>query len=236
MSDPVGSRAEPDSLQLFGAVLLGEHSLDELLDLVVVLARRTVAGADGVSVTLSREGTMLTSNFSDDVVRELDSVQYKARHGPCVDATRTQRMVRISLDGDGSYPEFSRAAQQRFMTAVMSAPLTTPQQGLGALNFYSASVERFADDQAEMASLYAGQASILLANAIAYANSTNLNAALREALTTRELIGEAKGILMAREGCSRDEAFDLLRIMSQHSNRKLRTIAEELVESVQRHD
>lgn len=235
MSDPVGSSAEPDALQLFGAVLLADHSLDDLLDLVVVLARRTVPGADGVSVTLSRNGTMLTSNFSDDVVRELDSVQYKARDGPSFDAVRTQQAVRVALDGDGIYPEFSRAAQRRFMTAVMSAPLTTPHECLGSLNFYSASVERFADDQAEMATLYAGHASILLANAIAYSNSTNLNAALREALTTRELIGEAKGILMAREGCSRDEAFDRLRIMSQHSNRKLRAIAEELVEAVYRH-
>lgn len=236
MPDQVGPGPDPGGTVSLGAVLLTEKSLDELLDLVVGLALRTVAGADGVSVSLARGGTMLTFNSSDDVVRELDAVQCEAGEGPCVDAMTKQRVVRISLQQESAYPAFTRAAMQRFMTAVMSVPLTTPQHGLGALNFYSASVVDFDDQQVEMASLYAGQASILLANALAYATSTSLNQTLREALATREIIGEAKGIIMAREGFSRDEAFDHLRVMSQRANRKLRVIAEELVASVQPHD
>ena len=52
---------------------------------------------------------------------------------------------------------------------------------------------------------------------------------LKRALKTREVIGMAKGVLMARECCHPDEAFDMLRRASQRENRKLAEVAEQIV-------
>ncbi len=217
-----------------GGVLICEHSLDDLLELVVALARRTLAGVDGVSVSLSRQGKRYTSNSSDEVVNELDEVQYRLREGPCHHAMTSGRSTSIDLEAEpGRYPGFGEVARQRFMTAVLSVPLTVREDTIGALNFYSSSVRQFRDEDSSLAALFARQASIMLANGIDYAPSRTLNETLREALATREIIGEAKGIVMARAHCSPDEAFDQLRQISQRENRKLRVVAEELVASVE---
>jgi AmiR/NasT family two-component response regulator len=67
---------------------------------------------------------------------------------------------------------------------------------------------------------------------MAYSSEQLANGQLREALESRELIGQAKGILMARERCSADAAFDILREVSQRTNRKLREVAQDVVDSV----
>jgi GAF domain-containing protein len=225
--------ARPEGLEQLGAVLLSEHSLNDLLQLVVTLARRTVPGVDGVSVSIARDGKLLTSNYSDDVVRELDHVQYQLSEGPCLDAMLRGVTTSLELEADGvRYPTFAKAARQRFILSVLSLPLAVRQDVIGALNLYSGTVEHHGEDEAELAALFAQQASIMLANGLAYDTSTSLNETLREALATREVIGEAKGIIMARERCSPDEAFDRLRVRSQRENRKLRVIAEELVDLV----
>lgn len=76
-------------------------------------------------------------------------------------------------------------------------------------------------------------AAILVSNALALVDAAQLNDQLRQAVDSRELIGVAKGIFMERQSCTRDEAFDLLRRASQRENRKLRELAEELVERVE---
>jgi hypothetical protein len=88
----------------------------------------------------------------------------------------------------------------------------------------------FADADMRIAQLLGGHAAILVGYALA---CTELNDQLRQAVATREVIGTAKGILMQSQSCSRDEAFDILRRASQRQNRKLRDIAEELVERVE---
>jgi GAF domain-containing protein len=212
-------------------VLLGEQSLDELLELVVGCARRTIPGVDGCSVTLAQDGRMVTSNFSDDVVRELDEVQYRYDAGPCVDALRRGVITAVVLEDEhvGRYAPFAAAARSRFMTAVLSTPLIVRGLRLGGLNLYSASLDRFGDDEIEVAALFARQASVVLANGVAYTTARSQNDSLQEALATRETIGMAKGILMATTGCSADDAFDLLRTRSQHQNRKLRDVAADMV-------
>lgn len=222
------SRSPPPNLN---EVLLGEQSLDELLALVVGLARRTIPGVEGASVTLTRDGRMVTANFSDAVVRELDEVQYQNNAGPCVDALRRGITTAVVLEDEtvGRYAAFAAAARSRFMTAVLSTPLIVRDRSVGGLNLYSATVDRFGADEVDMAALFAHQASVVLANGMAYTTAASQNEHLGKALATREMIGTAKGILMATLGCSADDAFAVLRTRSQHQNRKLVDVAEALV-------
>jgi GAF domain-containing protein len=220
-----------DALAELHGVVITEQTLDDVLAQVLVLARSTLNGAEGASVSLTRDGNYVTSNASDDVVLELDAVQYENDAGPCVDAIRTGRQISLSLLREADrYPDFSAAAVGRFMSAVLSTPFLVQGRPIGALNLYSASVSAFTPREADVASLFAAQASSLLANAAAFALTSETNLNLEIALESRDVIGQAKGLLMEREGCSAEEAFDTLRRESQRRNEKVIDIARDLVE------
>lgn len=210
---------------------MSEASLEELLHQVVTLARRSVPGADSVTVSLDQERGYQTPAASDGLGRELDHAQYKLDEGPCVDALKTRHVVSFQVDQRDPYPRFAEAAASKFVSAVLSTPLQAGEQGLGALNMYSGTLDAYPSDQVETARLFAEQTGIILANGIAYNSSVTLNARLQEALLSRDVIGQAKGLIMARDGCTGEEAFGRLRIMSQRQNRKLRTVAQKLVEA-----
>jgi GAF domain-containing protein len=222
------------SLTRMSGVLLTEATLDAILDLISSLAHSAIPGADGVSVTLSRDAKAVTAAYSDDAVVQLDQVQYDTDSGPCVSAMSEGVVVDSgNLSEETRWSQFRVVAEAYEMMAVRSLPLRVQDDPIGALNLYSRSAGGF-DQSRETAEMFAGQASVILANADAYTSAEQLNEQLKEALKSREMIGQAKGILMEREGCSADEAFDILRRASQNSNKKLRAIAREVVESASR--
>lgn len=112
---------------------------------------------------------------------------------------------------------------------MLSSPLTAAERRLGALNIYSRRESSFSEAEKHLAMLFAHQAAVLLANALTLEGSVEHGEHLREALLSREIIGEAKGILMQQNTWTRDEAFDILRRVSQRENRKLRDVAESIV-------
>jgi GAF domain-containing protein len=219
------------SVAELSGVLLSEQTVDELLHTVVELAKRTVPGADGVSVSLVRNGRVTTSHATDDVVLELDSAQYHDGDGPCLDAIRRGRVVTMEVVSDRHrYPAFADVADRRFITAALATPLAAGEQVLGGLNCYSATEGGFGPDEAEVAAMFARHASVLVANAVTLAEASSTNDQLQQALLSRDVIGQAKGVLMEREGCTADEAFHVLRRTSQRENRKLTAVARELAE------
>lgn len=211
--------------------LLSEASLEELLRQVVGLARRTVEGADSVTVSLNRGEGYETPSATDDLGLELDLTQYKLDEGPCVQALRTHQLVSFQVNQRDPFPRFAEAAASKFVSAVMSTPLHAAGKGIGALNMYSGTLDVYPEDQVETTRLFAAHAGVILANGLAYNSSITLNARLQEALLSRDVIGQAKGLIMIRESCDGEEAFGRLRVMSQRENRKLRTVAQELVEA-----
>ncbi|MET0729517.1 MAG: GAF and ANTAR domain-containing protein [Acidimicrobiales bacterium] len=216
-----------------GGALLGEQTVDRTLDLVTELAQRTVRSASAVSVTLRKADLVFTSNASEPIAEELDAVQYATQEGPCLQAISEGRIVNTAFDADEDrWPKFTAAARAEGIGGILSVPLTMPDRSIGALNIYSRAPHRFTDEDETTASLLAQQATAVLANVHAFAEASGLNSQLRDALASRDLIGQAKGILMARESCTAEEAFDILRRASQRTNRKLRDIASDLVMSV----
>jgi AmiR/NasT family two-component response regulator len=102
------------------------------------------------------------------------------------------------------------------------------------LNVYALQAWVFDEATVQTAALFAEQASIVLGNAEAFTRAQVTVVSLEQALTSRSVIDTAKGIVMAREGCGPSQAFDVLRQMSQTQHRKLRDIAHELIDQVQR--
>lgn len=237
--DPTENDSIARVLIEMGGVLHSEQTVDRTLELVTELTERTVRSACAVSVTLAGRGGPYTPNASETIARDLDQVQYEAGQGPCLDALAQRRRINVSLlddHGDVRWPEFALAAKANGVGSVLSMPLVVQERSLGGLNIYSPDERRFDETEQATASLLAQQAAAVLANAVAFADASALNSQLREALETRDLIGQAKGILMAREQCDAGAAFDMLRRASQRTNRKLRDIAAELVASASGQD
>jgi GAF domain-containing protein len=224
-----------------GGAVFDDDALDQLLQKVVLLALRAVGPADAVSITVADNGGFRTSNSTAEAALVLDQVQYDGDDGPCLEALRSGRQVASdwtenghrdpNADGRrGRWPHVRAKAEEIGVSAVLSTPLLqSPEQAIGALNIYSRDGDGFGEEARRTAELVGEHAAIVLSNALALIGATHLNEQLRAALASREIIGEAKGIIMERQSCTRDEAFDILRRASQRENRKLRDLAEELV-------
>ena len=222
------------SLDVLTGYVAGTETLEDTLNRVSELGIEALDGADMTGITLLEGDRATTAVFSDPTSPEIDSVQYATGKGPCLDASRRQQIFRIdSTTDDQRWVEFCEAAAAKEIYSVLSCPLSVNGKGLGALNFYSRTPGAFSDDDEELGSLFARQASVALANASAFWGATALAEQLKEALTSRAVIDQAKGIIMGAQGCSADEAFDVLRRASQRENTKLSDIAQGIVERVQ---
>jgi GAF domain-containing protein len=137
-----------------------------------------------------------------------------------------------STADDDQWPEFSQAAAEHGMRSTISFPLGVRGNGIGALNLYSREPAAFPDDAEHVGMLFATQAAVALANAQLYESTYRMTQQLQEALVSRAVIDQAKGMLMQEHGIGGDEAFERLRKQSQQENRKLRELAQEMVDRV----
>jgi len=222
-----------ESLTALGQFVLSEQSLQESLQRVAELCVRAVYGADGAGVTWVVERKPTTVTAAGDFVRRIDEIQYALDEGPCLEAYDTQKTVWVeNLESDARWPQFAPAALGSGLRGVVAAPLSVHGAQLGALNIYALQAGVFDDAAVRTAELFAEQAAIVLANAQAFTRAQTTATNLGEALTSRAVIDMAKGIIMSREKCGPQEAFDHLRRLSQARHRKVREIAQELVDAM----
>ncbi len=233
-SDAVASELD-ESLAALGQFVVTERSLRESLHRVAELSVGAVYGADGAGVTWVVSGTPTTVSAAGEIVRRFDEIQYALDEGPCLEAYRTQNAVLVeNLAGEARWPRFTAAALGHGLSGVVATPLTAHGARLGALNVYTQQGWVFDETSVSTATLFAEQAAIVLANAEAFARVTSAATNLGEALSSREVIDMAKGIVMARRGCDPRAAFDVLRQVSQTEHRKLHDVALALVTEVSR--
>jgi GAF domain-containing protein len=207
-----------------------DRSLLALLQRVADLAVDQLDGCAMAGVTLVQGDRPTTAVFTEPAAAEIDESQYDTGRGPCVDAYRTGAILRIDDTlVDDRWPEFARAAADRGVRSTLSLPLHAGSKSLGALNMYARQVGAF-DDNDQMVSVFVAHAATSLANSHAYWAAQTLSEQLKEALESRAVIEQAKGILMAGTRCDADSAFEQLKRSSQRSNQKLRDIAAGIVQ------
>jgi GAF domain-containing protein len=218
------------SLADLSGLLLTEENLETTLRRVADLAVRSLSGCDAVGITLFEDGNPTTRAATSALVYEVDNYQYDINEGPCLQAVRDQRPYKIQdMVTEKRWPQFCRHAAERGIHSSLSLPLAVRGTTLGALNLYSRTSGALTAADRETALLFASQAAVALTNAQTYTASIRLATQLGEALGSRAVIDQAKGIVMALRHCDADEAFEILRIASQINNRKLRSIAEDIV-------
>jgi GAF domain-containing protein len=230
--------------------LIGTESIEEFLHEMAVLAARLGSGGSdengenresGVlscGMTMRSNGRPVTVACSDPLAAQVDEVQYALDDGPCLHAMRDGHVVRIEDTANKArWPEFEAQAASHGIRSCLSLPLKSgpPNSGgrpVGALNLYARTASAFGAAEARRAENFAENASGALTLAIRMASRTALIEQLRSSLTSRTVIDQALGIIMARERCGQDRAFAILRTASQHSNVKLREIAAAIVTDV----
>lgn len=214
--------------------LLTAASVHEVLEHVVAAGRAAVEGADMVSVTVrGPDGRFHTPVDSAPLAIELDELQYEFDEGPCVEAAREDGpdvVASADLRSGLDFPRWGPAAAQAGVGSVLAVGLL-PGGGetrSAALNFYSFHAGGLDKSDRDVAIVLAAHASTALAMTRASTAKDLKLAHLEEALRSRDVIGQAKGILMERRGIGEDEAFDVLRTASQALNVKLARVAETL--------
>jgi GAF domain-containing protein len=204
--------------------LEAEATLEQTMGALVGAAVDAIPGADAGGITEVRgRGQQLAVRFAtDQFVTDLDTAQYELREGPCLDAAYRHRTVRvIDFTTETRWPSFSARARQLGAGSMLSIQLYVQGDDLGALNMYAHGPRAFNDESEDVGLVFATHAAIAMAGA-------KREEQLQVAISSRDMIGQAKGILMERFKLTADQAFAVLTQASAEKNMKLREVAEAL--------
>ncbi|WP_258062216.1 GAF and ANTAR domain-containing protein [Arthrobacter sp. B0490] len=199
---------------------------DAILEGFVHAALELVPGADegSVSVVLGRKNVGSRAP-SSDLPRRIDALQMETGEGPCLEAAYEHRTIRVpDMGAEQRWPHFARRATEAGARGMLSIQLWVKGDDLGALNLYSYEADAFTDESEAVGLLVATHASVAFAEA-------EESRQLKEAVHSRDLIGQAKGILMERHKITGPQAFIALSLASQRTNTKLLKVADHLVRS-----
>jgi GAF domain-containing protein len=196
-----------------------------MLDEAVQIAIEIIDGCDLAGMSIVNPRGIDTPAGSGDVVKQLDSLQFELKEGPCFDALHNHEIVLgRDLATDARWPSWGpRVAAELGVGSIASYRLfTADDDTLGAMNLYSLRTDAFDDDDIHNGAALAAHVAVALAEA---QNVTHLETAIN----VRTVIGRAEGILMERFDLSPAQAFAVLRRVSQGRNIKLNRVADELV-------
>ena len=222
-----------EAVRAVGQFLVADAPLGATLERIAVLARDSIGETKAVGITLIDDRRRpTTAVFTDELPPAVDRGQYEEGRGPCLDAFREGRVVRVddARAVRDTWSGFSRSAVECGVLSTLSVPLGAAGQSFGVLNLYAAAERAFTEADERDAALFATQASAVLANAQAYRDAVELAEGLRQAMESRAVIEQAKGKIMATNRCTPDEAFAILVRASQRENVKVREVARRLVE------
>ena len=232
-ADDITEFTSAEGLKELLDALLNTQNVEQFLHEMAVLAARLVSSGLSCGMTVQPDGRPVTVACSDQVAARLDEVQYELDDGPCLHAMRDGRMVRIEDTADHArWPEFEARAASHGIRSCLALPLNADGKPVGALNLYAREASAFGAAEARRAENFAENAAGALTLAIRLASYAALIEQLRSSLTSRTVIDQALGIIMAREHCTQARAFAILRAASQNSNVKLREVASAVVTGV----
>lgn len=204
--------------------LQDENDRDTTLHAIVGAAIDMIPGAAWAGISLIQGKTIIPEVPSHARVAELDQLQSELREGPAISAIREHNTVFINdlAEPDTRWPHFATKAVELGVRSMLCLRLFVRRENLGALNLYAAEPDVFTTDDAILADLVAQHAAVALADAT-HEHHLSL------ALLSRDVIGQAKGILMHRDQLTNQQAFDLLVRTASDVNMKLIDVARWLV-------
>jgi GAF domain-containing protein len=215
----------------FTGTIINPYDLDELLHRLMGHAVELVEAA-GAGVMLAGEtGRLEFVAASQERVVEAEQRQSRLGTGACFEAFSTNRIVTAEdLEADDRWPDYAGHVAQLGLRSVLGVPMNAFGQTIGVINIYRERAGTWADEDIVGAEIITAMGAGYVLNANQLRAQHTLSEQLREAIASRDVIGQAKGILMARANVDADTAFDLLRRRSQEHNEKLRSLAQRVVD------
>jgi GAF domain-containing protein len=215
-----------------------EVRLNRLLNLILESAVDAL-GFDAATVTARQEKDMATIAATDQRLVALDDAQYETGEGPCLAVLDPHEPIPLD-DASGSddrWQHFARTAEHLGIHSSLSMHLPVDSEGLAAsLNLYSHTHMALSEDEIARAVPFAEQLAAAIQSVDAHRSTAKLARNMAEAMRSRAVIEQAKGMLMAEEHIDADAAFQMLARLSQHANVKLREVAERIVEQRRKPD
>lgn len=202
------------------------RSVEDVLSDVTTTAKELISGTDTAGVLLIGKGGKFESLAgTSDLPQRLDELQMKFNEGPCVEAALDEVIVRTDdFRTEQRWPQYSAAVVELGVLSGLSFKLYTADRTAGALNLFGLQPKAF-DGEAET------NGTVLAAHAAAAILASRQGEELQSALSTRDRIGQAKGIIMERYGVDDVRAFEMLRRLSQESNTRLVDIAKRVIDT-----
>jgi len=202
------------------------EDVDESMHRITTAARDAIGGCESASISLLRRGGVETRGATDQLSRDGDQIQYEQGEGPCLDAAMEGRwLYEPDLRAEPRWPRTARRLVDelgiRSMFSCRLALEVAPNKTLGGINLYATRTYAFSEQDQMLAILLASLGAVVI-------NGAQQQEQLRAAIKSRQLIGEAVGILRAKHDLDSQQAFEMLSKASQRMNVKLRELAQRI--------
>ncbi|PRY13590.1 GAF domain-containing protein [Kineococcus rhizosphaerae] len=219
------------------AQVLAEHG--DPLDLAHRLVRHCAdllsASAVGLLVEDSDKDLQLLACTSSEV-SVIELFQVRTQQGPCIEAYRTGSVVSVATAAElaATWPEFARQAAGVGVVAVHTVPVHSDGRTIGALNLFRDHEGAYSAVESDVAHAMASFGAVGITQLEHVAEGARVQAQLQEALDSRIVLEQAKGALAQRYRVHPDDAFRRLRAQARAERRRLRDVAQEIVDELDR--
>jgi hypothetical protein len=218
-------------IEEFAAVARQVHvseDFDGSLARITCTAKQAIGGCDSASISLFVDARPVTRGATDQLAEQGDAIQYEENEGPCLDAAMDEQWLSTpDLRSDPRWPRSAARIHEALgVGSMFSCRLTldaAPHQTLGGLNLYSMKSHAFGTQDQMLAILLASLGAVVI-------DAARQQTSLRAAIETRQVIGEAIGILRAQSNLTSEQAFEMLSRASQRTNVKLRDLARQIAD------
>jgi GAF domain-containing protein len=219
-----------ETLSRFAVVLPARYDLESSL---TELTRSVIAvlGLGGSGVTMAEDGQLRFVTAVSHASGELERNQEEQQAGPCRDAYDTGEVIKVTdvRAESARWPEFAATAARVNVAGVAGIPMRLADETIGALNIYSTEPREWTDDDIAVAAVLADVATSYVVNASKLRQQEQLSEQLQEALESRVIIEQAKGITAQQNALTIDQAYQRMRRHARSNNASLRVVAEAIV-------
>jgi len=208
------------------ARLIALRKVDDVLADVTAAAKELIPGVDLAGVLLvGTGGTHKTLAPTSDLMFQLDELQMATGEGPCLQAALDEIVIRVDdFDNEPRFPNYAPKVAELGLRSALSLKLYTADRTAGALNLFAYEPNPW-NTEAETIGM------VLAAHAASAILASRESEQLQSALSSRDRIGQAKGIIMERFKIDDVRAFAMLRQLSQETNTKLVDVAQRVIDT-----
>jgi GAF domain-containing protein len=212
-------------------LLLTEEKVDHAVHSLARAVRDALPGSVGAGVSiLNPHALPVSSGSTDSVVERADALQYQFVQGPCLTAWATQQSVLIrDVATDRRWPNWSAAVVNLPIRSVVSTPLISGGEAIGAMKIYADTPDVFEDATTALMELFAAPAATLLSHIQTAEIPERISESLQSALYSRDLINRACGVLMERHTLTEDQALQQLMREARASRSTLSEVSAALL-------